>query len=58
MVMPAGASAHNRTTATIFQGFTSSGTPTMPVRAKSGYCYARFTAQSLHERRAIRHVWM
>jgi hypothetical protein len=37
--LPPSAGARTKTTATIFQAFTSTGTPTIPTRSKSGYCY-------------------
>jgi hypothetical protein len=38
-LVPPTAVAHNTTTATIFQAFTSSGSPTIHTRSKSGYCF-------------------
>lgn len=39
IVATAPASARPRTQATIFEAFTSTGAPTIPVKVKSGYCY-------------------
>lgn len=37
---PATASAHSRTTVTVFHAFTPDGTPTVNTRQKSGYCFS------------------
>jgi hypothetical protein len=39
MTMPAAATAHSRTTATIFQAFAPDGAPTLNTRPKSGSCW-------------------
>jgi hypothetical protein len=39
LVLPLATQAHTPTQATVFQPFRSNGTPTIPTRPKSGYCY-------------------